>query len=185
MESLRRKFTTFEEGTKVIESIAPVLTSIKNAGPPIYGAVLVASALLLFLPDPLIAHIGLAEIRAQYLTYEGLTLLGSASLLVVSAVPICADLVRKRYGEWKFDKGARDILSSLTEDEKVFLRKYVINGENTVYSSISDGVAQGLTAKGIVFRASNVGIPGPGMRFAYNMQPFARRMLAKRRQLLD
>jgi hypothetical protein len=61
----------------------PILNAIKNAGPPIYTAALVATSLLLFLPDPVIAQLGLDGVRDTYRMALGLTFVGSASLVAV------------------------------------------------------------------------------------------------------
>jgi hypothetical protein len=40
----------------------------------------------------------------------------------------------------------------------------------------------GLVAKGVVYRASQVSVPGqPGMQFPFNLQPYARKLLTKNR----
>jgi len=87
------------------------------------------------------------------------------------------------FSDWRIEQSVRGTLSELTEDEKSFLRHYIVDGQNTKYAQISDGVAKGLQAKNVVFRASNVSVPGGS--FPFNLQPVARRILTKRRQLLD
>ena len=71
-------------------------------------------------------------------------------------------------------------MAALTADEKQMLRPYIFAGENTVYESIYDGVANGLVAKRILYRASNLSVPGtPGVLFPFNLQPQARIELTK------
>ena len=64
-----------------MEWVAGVVTAIKNAGPIVYFAALLASAALLFLPDNLITQLGLNDLRQQYRTDVGIVLIISASLL--------------------------------------------------------------------------------------------------------
>ncbi|EGO95204.1 hypothetical protein APM_1967 [Acidiphilium sp. PM] len=71
----------------------------------------------------------------------------------------------------------------LTEDEKLFLRPYIIDGANTRMANITNGVAGGLVAKGIIFRSSNVGTVFSG--FSYNLQPISRKILTGRPDLLN
>jgi hypothetical protein len=69
--------------------------------------------------------------------------------------------------------------------EKKFLMPYILEGENSCNVSIYDGVANGLRAKAIIYRASDITIPGvPGMLCPHNMQPYARALLNKHRRLL-
>ena len=86
---------------------------------------------------------------------------------------------------WMFKRNALEILSELTAKEKQFLRAYIDDGENTKHAPINDGVACGLVAKKILYRASNLSLPGmPGMIFPYNMQPHARKILRKKPELI-
>jgi hypothetical protein len=77
-------------------------------------------------------------------------------------------------------------LKSLTKDEKAFLRPYIVDDENTQYASIYDGVANGLLAKNIVYRASHITVPGmPGMECPFNLRSYCRKVLNRRRHWLD
>ena len=69
-------------------------------------------------------------------------------------------------------KDQKHLLSTLSKAEKEFLNRYFDNDTGTLYSEISDGVAGGLAAKKIIFRASNVAIQG-STSFPFNIQPWA------------
>jgi hypothetical protein len=71
----------------------------------------------------------------------------------------------------------------LTNDEKMFLRPFIIDGANTRNADVTSGIAGGLVAKHIIYRSSNVGHVFGG--FAYNLQPLARKLLGKNPDLLD
>jgi hypothetical protein len=165
------------------EPIGPLITAIKNAGPRIYAAALVATLLLLFLPESIISHIGFAEFRQSYRVALGLVFIASASLLVVHAIPAIAPVV---VSPWKRQLNRRtDLkrLADLTHDEKAFLRPYILDDENTRHALITSGVVKGLVAKGLLYRASKTSAPGGG--FPYNMQPTIRSLLKKRPHLLN
>jgi hypothetical protein len=169
----------------MFEPIAPLITAIRNAGPPIYAAALAASLLLLFLPEPFIAQLGLATFRQSHRTELGVVLIASASLLVIHAAFATAPVVKRRWITWRFQRGTRTTLANLTVAEKQFIRPYIVEGENTRYLSIYDGVANGLEAKNIVYKASHVTVPGrPGMLCPFNLQPYARTYLNKKPELL-
>src|SRR5450759_557295 len=110
----------------MFEPIAPLITAVKNAGPPLYAAALVGSALLLFLPDSFISQIGLIEFRTAYRPELGAILIGSASLLVVYISLSAGRLAKSRWKTWRFDRNALQMLAELTEDEKQFLRPFVL-----------------------------------------------------------
>lgn len=74
-------------------------------------------------------------------------------------------------------------LHELTPDEKSYLAAYVLDDVNTQYMQIDDGIAGGLNAKGIIYRASNVGDMLRG--WAYNIQPWAKDYLREHPHLLD
>jgi len=167
----------------VIESIAPLIIAVKKAGPPIYTALLIACSLLLFLPDPVLARFGLAEFLQSYRTYVGVGFIASLSLLAVTVLSVVISPIASAFEDWRFRRHGLRTLGELTNAEKQFLRPYIRDGENTHYASISDGVAQGLVGKNLIYRASHVSTSG--MNFPYNLQPYARRLLIEHSHLLD
>ncbi|MGE9007247.1 super-infection exclusion protein B [Leptospira interrogans] len=169
-----------------MEFLAPVLTAIKDAGPRIYATVFVVSLCLVALPVNWIEAIGLTEFRASYRAFLALALITSFALLVVHFLFSLSKPIRKVYRNWRLDRNTKLVLSDLTKDEKILLRRYINDGENSCYQSIYDGVANGLEAKNIVYRASQLSVPGtPGQKFPYNLQPYARKILNKSPSLLD
>lgn len=159
----------------MLEWFGPFVTAIKNAGPLLYAAALIAALLLLFLPEPIVTQIGLTDFRVAYRRELGATLILSASLLAVQASFGVGQFGKGLWKEWEFNRSARATLRELTAAEKEFLRPYIVDGQNTKYVSIYDGVANGLQAKGIIYRASQLSVPGtPGVLFPWNLQPYAR-----------
>jgi hypothetical protein len=170
----------------MIEQVPAFITAVKNAGPVIYAAVLIATSLLLFLPPGTVEAMGLEEFRSTYRTWLGVGWLSSASLLGVHAAAGAVRQVGAGWRRWRVHRRLHKALHDLTFDEKLLLRKFVVEGETTLYQSISDGVAQGLVAKTILFRSSNLSVPGtPGVVFPYNLQPYALRALSKNPSLLE
>jgi hypothetical protein len=163
--------------------LTAALTAIKNAGP---AAVLIGSGLILFLPTNIIGEIGLGEFRIDYRTYLGLAFVASACLLAVQLIFTIAPTIRHKITVWQHSRATRNYLKTLTKDEKEFLRPYVIDDKNTRNESIYNGIANGLEAKGLIYRASVITIPGrPGMLVPFNMQPYVRKWLSKRRNYLS
>jgi len=126
-----------------------------------FGAILVGAAYGLPVP---------AELQA----WSAVGLVFGIAVLLVSlashAAPVAGNWIR----EWRFKKGLQRKLLELTQAEKEFLRPFILQGDNTRYVSIYDGVANGLQGKGIVYRASNLSVPGtPGILFPWNLQSYA------------
>jgi len=167
-------------------SFGPVVNAIRNAGPQLYTAALVASSLVLFLPDSVIAQIGLTGARETYRLPLGLVFVASASLVAVHTLFSIPGLLTSPWRNWRYRSHVREHLSRLTAQEKQFLRPYIANGEATRHASVTDGIANGLQAKGIVYRAANITLPGqPGLLLPYNLQPIARKILERKCWLLD
>jgi hypothetical protein len=162
--------------------LTAALTAIKNASP---AAVLIGSSLILFLPAAVIGEIGLSEFRIEYRTDLGFAFIASACLLLVQLAIAITPAIKRQFKLWQGARATRSFLKTLTNDEKDFLRPYVIGGQNTRNSSIYNGIANGLEAKGLIFKASMITMPGPGMQVPFNMQPYVRRWLSKHRRYLS
>jgi hypothetical protein len=169
----------------MLEWIGPTITAVVSAGRPLYFSAFIAASLLLFLPDPLISLVGLAEARSEHRTLAGATLLISASLLAADLLLLIGRAIRRRHRERLLDRNIRERLHELTFEEKQFLRPYIHEGVNSMYASYYDGLPNGLEAKSIIFRASNMSTPGVSMNFPWNLQPIARRLLTQNPHLLD
>jgi hypothetical protein len=131
----------------LFESVAPIVIAMKNAGPRIYAAVLVATLLLLLLPNTLIVQLGLTEFRATYKTYLGIALIVSASLLATHLVFQFSYVAQSHWNEYRRQRDTLKTLGELTEEEKELLRPFILEGQNTCYVEYSDGVVSGLERK--------------------------------------
>jgi hypothetical protein len=168
----------------MLESIAQILSAIKNVGIPTVAGIFVATSLLIFIPAEMAGSLGLLEFRSAYRAYLGVAWICCASLLIVHAVIAISAFIRKQYGIWRFKRTTSQTLSELTREEKEFLRPFIYEDKNTVFAKIYDGIPAGLVGKGLLYRASNISAPG-SQTFPFNMQPFAREALRKNRSLLD
>jgi hypothetical protein len=163
-----------------------LISAVKSAGPPIYLGAFIASTALLFFPDALVAQLPVGEVRREYKLALTLTFFASLSLLIGHAWVAVAPWVTKKIQNLGYKRRIRWHLRGLTEAEKVFLRPYIDDGENTVRASVYDGVANGLSNKDILYHSSNMTIPGvPGMLMPYNLQPIPRQYLTRKRWMLD
>ena len=74
-------------------------------------------------------------------------------------------------------------LHDLTGKEKKILRAYIENETRSLQLPITSGVVNGLVSENIIYRSSSVG-EGVGMKFAHNIQPWAREYLKENPELL-
>ena len=168
-----------------MEFISTAISAIKDAGPKMYTAAFVSSLALVLMPPEYLAGLDLTDFKNNYGMAIGATLLISGSLLVVHLLFGLAKPVKRILAERRFDVNMKRVLAELTDEEKEFLRGYIHDGSNTIYASIYDGIANGLVAKQIIYRASNLSVPGsPGHNFPFNLQPYVRQLLKKSPELL-
>lgn len=144
--------------------------------------VAVASWLLLFLPDSMLGVMGLADLRGQLRPWIGLVALLSLAWLIALPLYRTGEYVHKEFLDWRFQRSGRRLLESLSPIEKRYLSEYIVNDTTTRTFRFSDGVAQGLEAKRILYRASTL---SRGLDyFDYNIQPWAYRALRTNPSLL-
>ncbi|MFT0879072.1 super-infection exclusion protein B [Rhodopseudomonas sp. G2_2311] len=165
-----------------MEIIGSIITAVISGGWKLYLAALLASAALLFIPDWLITHLGLGEIKQTYRTYAGIALVASSSLLMVNLISFIGKIALKPWHHRQFTRHVHKALRELTPAEKDFLRDFIHGQANTVSAPINDGVAGGLAAKQIIYRSSNFSY---GLEFQYNLQPVPRKLLSAHPELLD
>jgi hypothetical protein len=166
----------------LLSGLGSLISAIVAAGTAIYAAVFIASGLMLFLPIPLVSHLGLDELVKSYRMYVGLAFVISASLLFVGLCSFVWSLFSTPYQNWLFEHNGVRLMEELTEEEKAFLRPYILSDQNSRLAPIGNGVAEGLAAKKIIYRSANIGNLFSG--FPYNLQPYMRRLLKKRPELL-
>lgn len=166
----------------MFETVGAIIAAVLKVGVPIYVAALIASTLLLFLPDSIAHQIGVAEFRQSSREYVGGVFVISISLLAAYGLSATFGVIRNRLDDRKLRSLTLQSLRMLTSDEKRFLRPFITEGENTVYAAISDGISGGLVAKRIVYRSSNI---LHSFRAPFNLQPIARKLLTEKQTLLD
>lgn len=166
----------------MFEAVGAIIAAVLKVGVPIFFAAFVATAIALFLPDSAAKILGIVDFRQTYAAYLGGTLIASASLLAAYGISALSSIFYSRLDEQRMRRNYLRILRELTTEEKLFLRPYISENENTSYRAISDGIAGGLTAKRLIYRAANI---SHGFNFPYNLQPVVRRLLNENPDLLN
>jgi hypothetical protein len=145
-------------------------------------AVAVASGLLVFAPASAITKLGMDKFVTDYRSWLGFALVVSCAYLFAHAIVFIAKLVHERFEVRAIRKAQSEYLKNLTSDEKARLAPYIGGQRSSVVYQITDGVVDGLVAKGILFRSSNI---GHGTGFSFNIQPWARSEIEENPALLD
>ena len=167
----------------MFEATGAIIAAVLRVGVPIYVAAFIASGLLLFLPDAIAQQIGFAAFRQTWRGDIGTVLIASIALLASSGISAISQSIGNSLDNRRLQRLTLETLRMLTGDEKLFLRPFIIDGENTRNAAINSGIAGGLVAKGIIYRSSNIGHVFEG--FAYNLQPISRKILSQNVDLLD
>lgn len=163
--------------------IFDIMKSIQVTPLSILVSLVLVIGLILFLPNDIATQLSINEFRGRYRIYLGPSFL---ILLFMVAARIIASIgrwIKNKIRKHRNEKMRLDMLLGLTIDEKELLSQFIVEGKNTVTCPIDDGVAGGLLAKRIIYRASNAGNLLYG--FPYNLRPWARDHLEMFPALLD
>ncbi len=150
--------------------------------PSLYFAVALASGLLLFSPAGLSKVLALDPILQSYGPWVGAAFLLSVALLVAHGLAWLFTSRSSPLRMWWHFRRRRGSLKDLSPEEKEILRLY-LTGDTVSHSfEIHDGVVSSLVQKRILWRASE--IASSYTTFPFNIQPWARKYLRKRPDVL-
>ena len=125
----------------MLDGISGAFQALRDASPRIFTAIAIASGALIFLPTPAIDAMGLSSVVESYRGYIGLSFLASIVFLLTDLV-IWIGKQLKAHRQTKKSKANRvKLIESLTAEERQYLAPYIVNGENTCYYAMDDGVA--------------------------------------------
>ena len=135
--------------------------------------------LVIFLPEKTAETLAVKDFRVAYRMY-----LGPFFLLVVACL-VAKTISAVRHHLQVRSSGRERVsqLRQLTPEERGYLAQFILEGKNTIYVAINDGVAGGLQRKGIIYRSSDLFNILEGI--AYNLSSWAREELTKNSDLLS
>lgn len=145
-------------------------------------AIVVVSGTLLFSPDYLLSRLGLLDFVLENKSWIGGTFLTFIAFLLINTIAYLSEPVQGFINDWRRLLVYSRHLKELTSKEKKTLKKYFEEDTQSQLLDYKSGVAQGLVAKKILYRSSNLGYMEA--TFAYNIQPWAWRYLKKHPDLL-
>jgi hypothetical protein len=140
------------------------------------------SGICLFARDSFVARLGLLDFRNAQRHWFGVAFLVSSLYLVGHSGIWSAKRVNKWRKGKKLDQLRKELLLKLNSNERAFLRRFVVTDGEHQYARLQDGVANGLDAKGIIYKAAMVFNMREGM--PYNMQPWAWDLILKDEAML-
>lgn len=159
-----------------LETIVGAVKMFNNLAVKPLLALAVATGILLFFPAALVSRLGMTTLVTGYRSLIGLAFLVSCTYLLAHAIVSLVQYIRDGLEAKATRKARMALLQDLTPDEKIRLIPYIHQKRASVDYQITDGVVLGLVAKGILFRATNLGY---GTRFSFNIQPWARQEIEK------
>ncbi len=139
----------------------------------------------LLLPDGVREVLGITELSLVIEPYIGsLTLIFSAYLifyLLYEVIEKGSTILNRKLNQRREKRKVLGWLTGLSSDEKMLLKTYIQAGTKTQYFSLTDGIAAGLTVKGILYQPTSAGFL---QHVAHNIQDVVFEHLAKHSELL-
>lgn len=125
-------------------------------------------AAILFAPEQWAKQLYLDAFRDNFGPFLGAGLVLLVFLFLGRSIKMVVDKLTRWLNNRKEDRLLQGHLKELTPEEKAYLVPFIADQKNTVHARIQDGIMNGLEAKMIVGRASNLGeLYGRG--FPYNL----------------
>lgn len=157
-------------------SILNVLNRLGKIPFFIFLALSLLTTILLFSSNTFLNQLGLLDISDNYKSYLGITFLLSSIIVVIKSIDyLFVSIIKEYIDDYKSLKNIKQLLENCSADEKEYLKKYIEEDKSTFYFPISDGIANGLKLKGILFVSSNIGTHGA--TFPFNIQPHVKKTL--------
>src|SRR5690625_1436663 len=151
--------------------------------PPLLIALVGVSGLLLFGPSQLVRTLGLAALLEKYRPLIGIIFLVATALTAIAGFTYLRSVLQGWYQAFQAHRRRMACLQSLTPAERSVLAEYIVFNKSTTQQLISDGVAQGLVHKTILYRSTI--LSDEWLAFGYNLQPWASKMLRAQPELLE
>jgi hypothetical protein len=147
------------------------------------AAIFIFSGLVLFAPEKWLDVLGLVVLRNNARFLFGFAFGLSGAVLLVEAGAFAWGIVNRKWTTAAILRRGLRRLHDLSKPKKEILRNYIEGGTRTQKFCLSDGVAAGLMAEGIL--AWLTSMSSSYDYFAYNIQPWAWEYLNKNRKLLS
>lgn len=118
--------------------------------------------------------------------YRGWISLAGLALLLYGSILVFAGYktwIVKKWNNWLFKRKAPGKLKQLADDEKKYLAEYLKYNVSSLYFRMSNGVINSLIHSKIIYSGANMTIKDDVL--AYNLQPWAQKILKNDQDLAD
>ena len=163
----------------MLDTVNKFLENLKSVPTELLIVLALALGTILFVPTNIAEVLAVDGFRLSFRHFLGPALILVSCWLAARLLKALLKPIQQRRSRQRRVQQ----LQALTSEERGYLAAFIEEGCNTIHVPVEDGVAGGLLAKGIIYRASNVfdmveGVP-------YNLQPWAREYLSENRHLLE
>ncbi|WP_433943477.1 superinfection exclusion B family protein [Paenibacillus sp. SN-8-1] len=165
-----------------MEAIITKILGVAKYTNKFFIIVAVGSAILLFSSKSFVDNLGLLQFTKDNKQFIGMAFLVSAVVSVANIISFVYQKVTKSISYNKRMKKRKERLHQLNPIEKKILLYYFVNGTNTQLLAINDGTVRELEGNRIIQRASD--ISRAGVKFPYNLNPWAREYITNNPNLL-
>jgi len=143
------------------------------------------TGILLFSPEEYLQTLGLTPLLGNYKIWIGLIFLFSTVFLVTHLLNLLVSPLQTKIKEYQLLRKRKKKLEDLSQEEKEILKAFISEETKTCPLSSRSGIVNGLAAKKIITRASNIGYAGYSFTFDYNIRPWAWKYLNENPELLE
>lgn len=169
----------------MLESIAKIAEAVSKLAPIATWLLLTTAAVtagMVWAPPGLASSLGVTEFRETYRLWIGLFFFFSCAGILTRLLLEGTARFRKFCREQKKVNVLKYHLKQLNPDEQKCLLPYIEEKVSTQYVGMENGIFNGLQAKGIVYRSTQVAVRG--FIFGWNLQPWVQEYLRKHPRLL-
>lgn len=153
----------------------------------IMGALMLASGMILFLPDSIIAQMYMIEFRGKYGFIIGTVFIISLSILVITATITVYNLFNDKHNKKKFKENSGKLLISLDTFKKAIVYRLYIKEDHTDKLPLNSGAIIYLENRMIIGKATNQYFTNDlnNPVFPYMLQPWVIEKLQNDNELLS
>lgn len=137
-----------------------------------------SSALILFVPQPILSKLNLKEFLSEYGKFIGITFIISSAFLVVTIINYFSNKISRRKIINQTKSTILKEINQLGFHEKALLREFYINGKDALQLPFDNDTVVALVNKHILYQASSTGFTYlHGVYFTYAITEFAKENL--------
>lgn len=157
----------------------PELIELLKLPPVILAAITLASGIVLFLPDKLVAKFYMTDFRNQYGFAISITFLVSLSILICYLIVAIVKLIKADIKKKKIVQKQENIARNLDEYEKEIMREFMRSGDRTLWLPMNTGIVRTLQHKMLIAPAGSNHIVDISFKIPFLIQPWAHEFFSK------